>query len=63
MLDELLRPALRQKYYDTVGALQEDLDAWLAHCNTERPHRGYRNMGKTPIDTINEYLQTAKGEA
>lgn len=63
VLDEFLRPALREKYYDTVEALQEGLDAWLVHYNTERPHRGYRNMGKRPIDTINEYLQSAKGEA
>jgi transposase InsO family protein len=31
---------------------EEDLDRWLHHYNYERPHRGYRNMGRRPIDTI-----------
>lgn len=57
VLDEFLRKAFREKYYESVEALQADLDVWLAHYNNERPHRGYRNMGKRPIDTINLYLE------
>ena len=25
--------------------------------NTERPHHGYRNMGKRPSDTVAQYLK------
>ncbi|HHZ08897.1 MAG TPA: transposase, partial [Rhizobiales bacterium] len=39
-----------------VEALQADLDAWLAHYNTERPHLGYRNQGRRPIETINMFV-------
>lgn len=28
----------------------------LAHYNTERPHLGYRNMGRRPIDKVNLFL-------
>jgi hypothetical protein len=45
LLDEFFRVALRDNLYDSVEALQADLDAWLVHYNTERPHLGYRNMG------------------
>jgi transposase InsO family protein len=57
VLDEFCRIAFRQKFYDSVQELQADLDAWLIHYNTERPHRGYRNMGRRPLDTINDYLK------
>jgi hypothetical protein len=40
--------------FDQLDKLQARLDAWLAHDNHERPHRGYRNMGRRPIDTINQ---------
>jgi transposase InsO family protein len=52
ILDEFFRDVFREKFYASVEQLQGDLDAWL-HCyNYERPHRGYRNMGKRPIETI-----------
>jgi transposase InsO family protein len=54
--EEFFELALRETFYEAVDALQADLDRWLAHYNTERPHLGYRNMGKRPIDTINAYL-------
>lgn len=31
------------------------MDQWLRHYNRECPHRGYRNMGKRPYDTILEF--------
>jgi hypothetical protein len=34
----------------------------LVYYNTERPHRGYRNRGKRPMDTINDYLTTVRQE-
>ncbi len=58
VLDEFFRTAFRTKIYESVEALQTDLDAWLAYYNTERPHQGYRNRGKRPIDTINEFVKS-----
>jgi transposase InsO family protein len=62
VLDEFFRSAFRTKFYESVETLQNDLDVWLVHYNTERSHQGYRNLGKRPIDTINEYLKTARKE-
>jgi hypothetical protein len=33
-----------------------------AHFDTERSHRGYRNRGKRPMDTINGYLTRVRQE-
>ncbi len=62
VLDEFFRPNFRTKMYDSVAALQKDLDKWLKEYNEQRPHRGYRNMGKRPIDRINEYLKNGSAE-
>ncbi|MGY6410453.1 MAG: IS481 family transposase, partial [Alkalilacustris sp.] len=40
----------------SVEALQADLDAWLVFYNTERPHLGYRNMGRRPIETVMSFV-------
>ena len=40
--------------------LQEDLDMWLNHYNYERPHRGYRNMGKRPFETVKNFIKKDK---
>jgi len=60
VLDEFFRDAFRETMYETVDSLQEDLDTWLKEYNTERSHQGYRNMGRRPIDTINQYLDSVK---
>jgi hypothetical protein len=52
VLDEFFRVKMRENFYDSVEAMQADLDAWLVHYNTERPHLGYRNMGRRPIETV-----------
>ena len=52
LLDEFFRSCFRQKLYESVEALQSDLDEWLHQYNYERPHRGYRNMGRRPFETI-----------
>lgn len=52
VLDEFFRTAFRKKLYESVDALQNDLDAWLNYYNHERPHRGYRNMGRRPFETF-----------
>lgn len=56
VLDEFFRIKMRETVYESVEALQTDLDAWLVHYNTERPHLGYRNQGRRPIETINRFV-------
>jgi transposase InsO family protein len=56
VLDEFFRVKMRETFYETVEALQSDLDAWLLHYNTERPHLGYRNMGRRPIETVMSFV-------
>lgn len=57
VLDEFFRIAFRTKLFESVAQLQADLDAWLLHYNTERPHQGYRNLGRRPLDTILAFKQ------
>jgi len=33
-----------------IEEFQRDLDQWLHYYNHQRPHQGYRNMGKTPAE-------------
>jgi len=54
VLDEFFREAFRKKFYASLEELQDDLDAWLVYYNTERPHRGYRNMGQRPVETFEQ---------
>lgn len=62
VLDEFFRTAFRTKFYESVEQLQTDLDEWLAYYNHERPHQGYRNMGRRPMDTINLFLAERASE-
>jgi len=57
VLDEFFRKAFRTTFYESVETLQTDLDAWLVYYNTQRPHQGYRNQGKRPIDRLEQYVQ------
>jgi transposase InsO family protein len=56
VLDEFFRVTMRVTFYASVEALQADLDTWLVHDNTERPHLGYRTMGRRPVDTIRLFV-------
>ncbi len=56
VLDEFFRVKMREKFYESVEALQADLNAWLVFYNTERPHLGYRNMGRGPIETVMSFV-------
>jgi len=56
VLDEFFRITMRDTFYESVEALQTDLDVWLNHYNTERPHLGYRNQGRRPIETIEQFV-------
>jgi len=55
--DEFIAPSFRKKLYISVDELQDDLDSWLKLYNYERPHRGYRNLGKRPFDTIKSFIK------
>ena len=61
VLDEFFSDAFRKKFYASAQELQKDLDSWLEHYNIKRPHRGYRNMGRRPIETI-ELGKAQRGE-
>jgi len=61
--EEFLAVTFRQTFYETIEALQQDLDQWLIHYNTERPHQGYRNLGRRPMDTILSFVQPVRKEA
>jgi transposase InsO family protein len=54
VLDEFFRETFRTTFYGSVEELQQDLDQWLHYYNYERPHRGYRNMGRRPIETVEQ---------
>lgn len=55
--EEFFAVQLRKTLYESVEALQIDLDVWLAFYNRERPHLGYRNHGRRPFET---FLATSK---
>ncbi|MCB9247019.1 MAG: IS481 family transposase [Flavobacteriales bacterium] len=58
--EEFIVAAFRKTLYTNVDDLQYDFDRWLEHYNYERPHRGYRNLGKRPYDTIKKFIITKK---
>jgi hypothetical protein len=58
--EEFFEVALRETFYATTDDLQADLDRWLIHYNTERPHLGYRNLGRRPLDTVTAYLNVSQ---
>lgn len=57
VLEEFFRPAMHAKLFESVEALQADLDAWLHHYNHERPHLGYRNQGRRPWETVEMFVR------
>lgn len=57
VLDEFFRGILRRKFYAKLTDLQKDLNRWLNHYNSKRPHLGYRNNGKTPLLSFNEFKE------
>lgn len=53
--EEFFRSRAQRIQYATLDELQVALDEWLHYYNSERPHQGYRNMGRRPIETIEAY--------
>ncbi len=39
-------------FFESVDALQKDMDTWLHEYNHDRPHRGYRKQGRRPMETF-----------
>jgi len=56
VLDEFFRVVFRQKLNENLESLQTDLDNWLHEYTYERQHLGYRNQGRSPLETIELYL-------
>jgi transposase InsO family protein len=52
LLDEFYRVAFRKRIYDSIEALQADLDAWMEGYNEVRTHQGRWCFGKTPMQTF-----------
>ena len=57
VLEEFFRVKFRERFYQSVEALQKDLDAWLDFYNRKRPHLGYRNQGRTPYETVLQFTK------
>lgn len=60
VLDEHFRIAGRSKWYETVGQMQTDLDAYLKHYNEKRPHQGRMMKRRTPLDAFRRGIPKAK---
>jgi transposase InsO family protein len=60
ILEEFYMLAFRKKIYLTVDEVQQDLDKWLEYYNTDRPHQGKRQQGRTPMETFMANLGYAK---
>ncbi len=52
LLDEHFRVVGRKKWYETLEEMQKDLDRFLKHYNTERPHQGRNMDGRTPYEAF-----------
>ncbi len=52
--EEFYAVAFRKKLYDSLAALQHDLDEWMDYYNNHRPHSGKYCFGKTPMETFNQ---------
>lgn len=60
MQDEFYAIAFRKKMYDSLEALQTDLDMWMEYYNNDRPHSGRYCFGKTPMQTFIDSIPLAK---
>lgn len=62
MQDEFYAIAFRKKLYESIEALQADLDAWLIEYNTQRTHSGKYCFGKTPWETFQSSKELAQNK-
>jgi len=54
--------AFRQKWYGSIGELQKDLDIFIRRYNEERSHGGYRTKGRTPLQTLRDWMKKPNRE-
>ncbi len=54
-LKEEFSVAYRKRLYESVEALQLDLDGFLSFYNERQAHHGYRTLGRTPLQTFTEH--------
>jgi transposase InsO family protein len=52
ILQEFYQVTFRKNLYQTMEALQQDLDDWIAYYNHERTHQGKMCCGRTPMQTF-----------
>lgn len=50
--DEFYAIAFRKKLYESLDALQTDLDVWITEYNEQRTHTGKYCFGRTPWETF-----------
>lgn len=60
MQEEFYAVAFRKKLYNSLAALQDDLDQWMEYYNTQRSHSGKYCFGKTPMETFDESVTLAR---
>jgi transposase InsO family protein len=60
MQEEFYAIAFRKKLYNSLAALQDDLDQWMNFYNNQRSHSGKYCFGKTPMETFNESITLAR---
>ena len=54
--EEFFSKVFREKWYENVSELQKDLDVFIRKYNEERVHRGYRTKGRTPLQTLRDWV-------
>jgi transposase InsO family protein len=52
ILEECWRPSFARSLVPKLGALERDLEAYLAYYDTERAHTGRYTAGRTPYETL-----------
>ena len=57
LLDEHFRIKGRTTWYESVEQMQTDLDSYLEHYNTQRPHQGRMMEGQTPYSMFKKGLK------
>jgi len=57
ILQEFYQITFRKNLYESIEALQADLDQWLMYYNEQRTHQGKMCCGRTPMDTLMDGLK------
>lgn len=63
ILEEFFRKELRHTHFVHLEDLELALQGWIVHYNTKRPHQGYRNMGKCPYQTVEQFIHNVSQES